>query len=83
LSDENKTQFAQDLIDLYTGKAKFPEQLYYVKLPKLIYSYLIKHEDGAFNLSSLKHSSYKNKFTMAEIKDIDPRYMAFAVPVEE
>jgi len=84
LNNEDKTQFAQDLIDLYVGKAKFLEQLYYVKLPKLDdFPWLSKMDDGEFNLYEDKDRGIKQQFTMSEIEAIDPRYKAFAIPVSE
>ena len=84
LNNEDKIQFAQDLIDLYVGKAKFLEQLYYVKLPKLDdFPWLSKMDDGEFNLYEDKDRGIKQQFTMSEIEAIDPRYKAFAIPVSE
>ena len=37
----------------------------------------------AMGESNLVLDEYRNEFTEQEIKDIDPRYMAFAVPVED
>lgn len=64
---------------------KVGEQLYYV--------WFLKDDKESFlNISatdrmvcSNKHefNNYRIKFTMAEIEAIDPRYKAFAVPVEE
>lgn len=83
LKDNN--QMAKDIVDFYCGNAKFHEQKYYVKLIK---------NDGAgyLNRNNLYNSyvlntccqvlNYQTEFTEQEIKDIDPRYMAFAVPVE-
>ena len=84
LNNEDKTQFAQDLIDLYTGKARFPEQLYYVKLPKVIFPYLIQTKNGSFDwCNRFGSNEFKYQFTMSEIEAIDPRYKAFAIPVED
>jgi len=84
INDNN--QMAKDIVDFYCGNAKFSEQKYYVKL--------IKDNDGSYlNRSKLTNflildgcslsQDYQTEFTEQEIKDIDPRYMAFAVPVEE
>lgn len=64
---------------------KVGEQLYYV--------WFLKDDEESFlNISatdrmffSNKHepNNYRTKFTMAEIEAIDPRYKAFAIPVEE
>jgi len=78
---------ARDIADYYVGVAKFPE-------PKKYYVKLIKNNNGSYlNRSKLTNflildgcslsQDYQTKFTEQEIKDIDPRYMAFAVPVEE
>lgn len=84
LNEDEQTPFAQDLIDLYVGKAKFLEQLYYVKLPKLDdFPWLSKMDDGEFNLYEDKDRGIKQQFTMSEIEAIDPRYKAFAIPVSE
>ena len=83
-SDEDNL-LARDIADYYAGVAKFPEQKYYVQL--------IKNNDGSYlNRSKLNNfcmtnscqsGDFQTEFTEQEIKDIDPRYMAFAVPVEE
>lgn len=82
-SSDEDNQLARDIADYYVGVAKFAEpKKYYVKLPKLRYPYLIQTNSG-MNLTYHLKSVYKEKFTEREIKAIDPRYMAFAVPVEE
>ncbi|CAJ2232158.1 DUF1642 domain-containing protein [Companilactobacillus paralimentarius] len=78
-------QLARDIADFYTGKAKFAE-------PKKYYVQLIKNGGGYLNKDTainhfMTHScqpceGFQTEFTEQEIKDIDPRYMAFAVPVE-
>ena len=85
--DTNKNnQMAKDIIDFYYGNAKFPEQKYYVQL--------IRNNDGSYLNRSVLNGFFmtsscqpddtvQTEFTKQEIKDIDPRYMAFAVPVEE
>ena len=84
INDNN--QMAKDIVDFYCGNAKFSEQKYYVKL--------IRDNDGSYlNRSKLTNflildgcslsQDYQTEFTEQEIKDIDPRYMAFAIPVEE
>lgn len=63
-----------------------PEQLYYVPV--------IEGNEGSFLNVNILHGElkfnnrnelnvWKTKFTMSEIDAIDPRYKAFAVPVEE
>lgn len=78
-------QMAKDIADFYTGKAKFPEQKYYIKMPKVNYPYLIRDMGGKFDHAQSPDvlSSGENSFTEDEIIDIDPRYIAFAVPVED
>lgn len=84
-SDEDN-QMVKDIADYYCGVAKFPDKKYFVQL--------IRNNDGSYlNRNTLNtfltldscHSTRKHqtKFTEQEIKDIDPRYMAFAVPVED
>ena len=82
------TSIIKDIADFYCGNAKFPVQMYRVTLPDG--NYLVRDKiDGnrwMFTYSdrdgyNITHSS-ENSFTEQEIKDIDPRYMAFAVPVE-
>jgi len=85
-SDEDNL-LARDIADYYAGVAKFPEpKKYYVKLIKNSdFSYLYRSKLTNFLIldgCSLSQD-YQNEFTEQEIKDIDPRYMAFAVPVEE
>ena len=85
-SDEDNL-LARDIADYYAGVAKFPE-------PKKYYVKLIRNNDGSYlNRSKLYNfcmttscqpdETFQTKFTEQEIKAIDPRYMEFAVPVEE
>ena len=79
-------RMAKDIIDFYYGNAKFPEQKYYVQLIKNSeVGYLNRNKSNTFLILEGCHLSqnYQTKFTEDEIKAIDPRYMAFAVPVEE
>lgn len=81
----DNNQLAKDIADFYCGKAKFAEQKYYVKLIR-------NNESSYLNRSTTNNfcmvygckpdEIFQTKFTEDEIKDIDPRYMAFAVPVE-
>lgn len=81
-AEENEQiSIIEDILDFYTDKAKFLEQKYYVKLSKIGFPYLVQTDDG-MELVRYLRSGYKEKFTENEIKAIDPRYMAFAVPVE-
>lgn len=87
VNDNNSkdNQFVQDIVDLVTGKAKFEDKKYYVKLMDEREGYLnidTIHYDNC--LGSTRHySGIKTQFTMDEIKAIDERYVPFAVPVEE
>jgi len=83
-SDEDNL-LARDIADYYAGVAKFPEQKYYVKLIKNSdFSYLNRSKlNNCYMTSSCQSDDvFQTEFTEQEIKDIDPRYMAFAVPVE-
>ncbi|MCG4569924.1 DUF1642 domain-containing protein [Enterococcus faecium] len=64
------------------------EPLYYVKLPVVYFNhldletYLMKDDRG--NITIADNNDFDDmKFTESEIKAIDERYWAFAVPVEE
>lgn len=85
-SNEDK-QILQDIADFINNKAKFPEQKYYVKLLDRDKGYLnYQHSFNEFfvdDKDDYEDGDYKTQFTISEIEDIDPRYMAFAVPVEE
>lgn len=62
------------------------EQLYCVQFTENDkFGYLnIRLEDGSHKADSIRNDSYfKTQFTMPEIIAIDPRYKAFAIPVEE
>lgn len=63
------------------------EQKYHVEFPALTSNGCFlnkKINTGEFFAGSLKViSGYQNSFTEKEIKEIDVRYMAFAVPVDE
>ncbi|MGQ2374594.1 DUF1642 domain-containing protein [Companilactobacillus zhachilii] len=83
--EDDDKRLLQDIADYINGKAKFPEQKYYIKMPKVNYPYLIRDMEGKFDYAQSPDilGSGENSFTEQEIKDIDPRYMLFAVPVEE
>lgn len=83
---DKNNQLARDIADYYAGVAKFPE-------PKKYYVQLIKNNDGSYlNRSVLNgfcttsgcqpDDVVQTEFTEQEIKAIDPRYTAFAIPVE-
>lgn len=81
----NKEKYTRAVLDGYTVER---EQRYYVKFPEFPEGYdtLNKDtEDGEISIDDTDDSPsyYKTQFTETEINAIDPRYMAFAVPVEE
>lgn len=82
---DERISIIRDILDFYTDKAKFPEQKYYVQLIKNNdSSYLNKCAPNGFYMPDTcrQGKMTQTKFTEQEIKDIDPRYMAFAVSVE-
>jgi len=84
INDNN--QMAKDIVDFYCGNAKFSEQKYYVKLIRNNdSSYLNRSRVNSFSMACIRQPDvvFQTEFTEQEIKDIDPRYMAFAIPVEE
>ena len=82
----SNNQMTRDIADYYAGVAKFPDKKYYVKLIR-------NDDDGYLNKGKLNtfvtlgncrtSHYYQTEFTKQEIKAIDPRYLAFAVLVEE
>ena len=83
---EDEFNFMADVNNVVMGTAIFPEKKYYVKLIRnndSSYLYRSKLTNflilGGCSLSQ----DYQTEFTEQEIKNIDPRYMAFAIPVEE
>ena len=78
----NQNQF--EIVDL--GDAKFPEQMYYVKLLDKEEGYLNcqkSFNDYFVNNNKDDDSDYQTQFTISEIEAIDPRYKQFAIPVED
>ena len=84
----NNSKILIEMLNNYASEA------YYVKPIKKYYVQLIRNNDSSYlNRSKLNNfcmtnscqsdEVFQNEFTEQEIKDIDPRYMAFAVPVEE
>lgn len=72
----------------------YASEAYYVKPIKKYYVQLIKNNNSSYLNKCSPNGFYmpdscrqdkltQTQFTEQEIKDIDPRYMAFAVPVEE
>lgn len=83
---DERISIIRDILDFYTDKANFAEpKKYYIKMPKVNYPYLIREMGGKFDYAKSPDvlGSGENRFTEQEIKAIDPRYMVFAVPVEE
>lgn len=77
-------EFISIIVDVYNDNYEMEEPKYYVKMPKLDgFPWLTRDEDGDLNLYRDKDNEVKQTFTMSEIEAIDPRYKAFAVPVEE
>lgn len=79
-------QMAKDIVDFYCGNAKFAERKYYVQLIRNNdSSYLNKCAPNGFYMPDSRGQDKltQTQFTAQEIIDIDPRYMAFAVPVED
>jgi len=79
-------QLVRDIVDYYNGEAKFPDKKYYVKLIRNNdSSYLNRSTSNGFCMACCYQPDeiFQTEFTEQEIKDIDPRYMAFAVSVEE
>ena len=83
---DKRISIIKDILDFYTDNAKFPEQKYYVQLIKNnVGSYLNKCSPNGFYMPDTcrQDKLTQTQFTEQEIKDIDSRYLAFAVPVEE
>ncbi len=82
LTKENAELIARAWLD---GYIVIKEPLYYVKFPNVetngYDSWLMKMGDGTFELAD-NNDFDSMQFTEQEIKAIDDRYWAFAVPVE-
>lgn len=77
-------EFISIIVDIYNDNYEMGEPKYYVKMPKLDgFPWLTRDEDGDLNLYRDKDNEVKQTFTMSEIEAIDPRYKAFAIPVDE
>jgi len=84
-SSDEDNQLARDIADYYAGVAKFVDKKYYIQLIKNSeVGYLNRNKSNTFLIleGCDLYQNYQTEFTEQEIKDIDPRYMAFAVPVE-
>ena len=86
--DKSKNKPIETLIRMKDGYEVEEEPLYYVKLPVVYFNhldletYLMKDDRG--NITIADNNDFDDmKFTESEIKAIDERYWAFAVPVEE
>lgn len=83
-NDDN--QMAKDIVDFYTGKAKFAEpKKYYVQLiAGDEESYLnINPNGGAKLYNRLGLNGWKVKFTIDEIAKINPQLVLFMEEVED
>lgn len=88
--DKAKTQdqfiIIKDIVDFYFDKAKFPEsKKYHIQLIKNNdFSYLNRNKlNTSLTMDGCRLAqTYQTEFTKQEIKAIDPRYLAFAVPAE-
>ncbi|EHN2739471.1 TPA: DUF1642 domain-containing protein [Listeria monocytogenes] len=78
---ENQELFARAWLDGYEIK----EPLYYIKVIDSYFGYInLNLKTGAYTTSTNEEPvGFKTKFTESEIKNMDTRYWAFAVPVEE
>jgi len=84
----NNSKILIEMLNNYASEA------YYVKPIKKYYIQLIKNHTGSYLKRDMLRnfcitggcqpdSQFQTEFTEQEIKDINPGYMAFAVPVEE
>lgn len=84
---DEQVSIIRDILDFYTDKATFAEpKKYYVKLIRNNdSSYLNRSTSNGFCMACCYQPDevFQTEFTEQEIKAIDPRYMAFAVPVED
>lgn len=80
-SFERNLAVVQAILD---GEWEVEEQLYYVKLVDKEFGYLNQNIDDLRLTVSNKNqtSDWKSKFTRAEVKAIDPRYLEFLEEVE-
>lgn len=84
----NNSKRLIEMLNKYASEAYYVKPIvkkYYIKMPKVNYPYLIRDMSGKFDYAQSPDilGSGENRFTKQEIKAIDPRYLAFAVPVEE
>ncbi|EBD1549903.1 DUF1642 domain-containing protein [Listeria monocytogenes] len=78
----NQELFARAWMDGYEVEQ---EPLYYIKVIDSYFGYInLNLKTGAYTTSTNEEPvGFKTKFTEKEIKNMDTRYWAFAVPVEE
>jgi len=85
LNNDGENQMVKDIVDYFTDDAKFPEKKYYVHLIDEWQGYL--NYDYANNLYETagkgEVDGVQTQFTEQEIKSIDPRYITFAVEVDD
>lgn len=81
MSYESKLKLTQAVLD---GKWEVEEPLYYVHLMSYDDGYLNIGKHSGVKVLSTKYESetHKTKFTRAEVKAIDPRYLEFLEEVE-
>lgn len=79
---ENQEFFARAWLDGYEVEQ---EPMYYIKVIDSRFGYInLNLQTGAYSTSTDNDVvGFKTKFTEKEIKELDGRYWAFAVPVEE
>lgn len=79
---DNQELFARAWLDGYEVEQ---EPLYYIKVIDSYFGYInLNLKTGAYTTSTAEEVVVlKTKFTESEIKNMDTRYWAFAVPVEE
>lgn len=84
-AETNKqSSIIKDILDFYTGEAKFSDKKYYVHLIKSDRnSYLKTDMRGEVYLdSNFEYGIWKTKFTRDEVVAIDPRLVTFMEEVE-
>lgn len=88
-TNEQATNFAQDVIDLITGRAKFLKKFYYIRLLRtgnLYDKYFITQDIYHSYLkigNGFEDDCTKTKFTMDEIRKLGYKYVPFAVSIDE
>lgn len=83
---EQEKQLLQDIADYVNDKAKFDEQLYYVKFTTYSansYLNIRKYDSHLFVGNNGDTDGFQTQFTMNEIKDLGEKYVPFAIPVSE